>query len=572
MPEVAAYCAPMSTLTAQEGIKTRSQYLRGTLQESLADGASGALAGDDTFVVKFHGSYIQDDRDSREERRAAKLEPDWTFMIRTRTPGGVLTPSQWLGVSQIARDYGNQGLRLTTRQAIQFHGIIKRELKATMAAINAQLIDTIAACGDVNRNVLCSPNPVETAAHAEVFEWSKRISEHLLPNTRAYHEIWLDGEKQNLEGVVEPIYGPTYLPRKFKTAVVIPPQNDVDVYAHDLGFIAIIENGQLQGFNVSVGGGLGTTHGNLKTYPRLADVIGFVTPEQTLAFAEAVLTTQRDFGDRTSRDNSKLKYTIIDRGLDWFKAEVERRLGFALPAPRPVGFTNQGDRFGWIEGHDGRWHLNLRIPAGRIRDEDGKPWLSGLEAIAREHVGDFRVTPNQNLVIANVPASAKDRIDAVVRQYALDLYEQQTPLQRDALACVALPTCPLAMAEAERYLPDLLGKVSALQAKYGLLQDSLVLRITGCPNGCARPYLAEVALIGKAAGRYNLLLGGSVRGDRLTVLYRENIAEPEFLSVLDGLLGRYAAEREADERFGDFVHRVGVLDGLKGVHRERGAA
>lgn len=562
----------MSTLTAQEGIKTRSQYLRGTLQESLADGASGAVAGDDTFVVKFHGSYIQDDRDSREERRAAKLEPDWTFMIRTRTPGGVLTPSQWLGVSQIARDYGNQGLRLTTRQAIQFHGIIKRELKATMAAINAQLIDTIAACGDVNRNVLCSPNPVETAAHAEVFEWSKRISEHLLPNTRAYHEIWLDGEKQNLEGVVEPIYGPTYLPRKFKTAVVIPPQNDVDVYAHDLGFIAIIENGQLQGFNVSVGGGLGTTHGNLKTYPRLADVIGFVTPEQTLAFAEAVLTTQRDFGDRTSRDNSKLKYTIIDRGLDWFKAEVERRLGFALPAPRPVGFTNQGDRFGWIEGHDGRWHLNLRIPAGRIRDEDGKPWLSGLEAIAREHVGDFRVTPNQNLVIANVPASERDRIDALVRQYALDLYEQQTPLQRDALACVALPTCPLAMAEAERYLPDLLGKVSALQAKYGLLQDPLVLRITGCPNGCARPYLAEVALIGKAAGRYNLLLGGSVRGDRLTVLYRENIAEPEFLSVLDGLLGRYAAEREADERFGDFVHRVGVLDGLKGVHRERGAA
>lgn len=562
----------MSTLTAQEGIKTRSQYLRGTLKESLADGASGALAGDDTFVVKFHGSYIQDDRDSREERRAAKLEPDWTFMIRTRTPGGVLTPSQWLGVSQIARDYGNQGLRLTTRQAIQFHGIIKRELKATMAAINAQLIDTIAACGDVNRNVLCSPNPVETAAHAEVFEWSKRISEHLLPNTRAYHEIWLDGEKQNLEGVVEPIYGPTYLPRKFKTAVVIPPQNDVDVYAHDLGFIAIIENGRLQGFNVSVGGGLGTTHGNLKTYPRLADVIGFVTPEQTLAFAEAVLTTQRDFGDRTSRDNSKLKYTIIDRGLDWFKAEVERRLGFALPAPRPVGFTNQGDRFGWIEGHDGRWHLNLRIPAGRIRDEDGKPWLSGLEAIAHEHVGDFRVTPNQNLVIANVPASAKHRIDALVRQYALDLYEQQTPLQRDALACVALPTCPLAMAEAERYLPDLLGKVSALQAKYGLLQDPLVLRITGCPNGCARPYLAEVALIGKAAGRYNLLLGGSVRGDRLTVLYRENIAEPEFLSVLDGLLGRYAAERESGERFGDFVHRVGVLDGLKGVHRERGAA
>lgn len=562
----------MSTLTAQEGIKTRSNYLRGSLRESLADTATGALANDDVFVVKFHGSYIQDDRDSRETRRAAKLEPDWSFMIRTRTPGGVLTPSQWLGLSRIARDFGNQGLRLTTRQAIQFHGIIKRELKATMAAINAQLIDTIAACGDVNRNVLCSPNPVESAAHAEVFEWSKRISEHLLPNTRAYHEIWLDGEKQVLDGVVEPIYGPTYLPRKFKTAVVIPPQNDVDVYAHDLGFIAIIENGRLQGFNVSVGGGLGTSHGNLKTYPRLADVIGFITPEQTLAFAEAVLTTQRDFGDRTSRDNSKLKYTIIDRGLDWFKAEVERRLGFALPDPRPVRFTDQGDRFGWIQGHDGRWHLNLRIPAGRIRDDDGRPWLSGLEAIAAVHQGDFRLTPNQNLVIANVPAEAKDGIEALVVQYALDLYRQQTPLQRDALACVALPTCPLAMAEAERYLPDLLGKVSAIQAKHGLLQDPLVLRITGCPNGCARPYLSEVALIGKATGRYNLLLGGSVRGDRLVVLYRENIAEPEFLAVLDELLGRYASEREAGERFGDFLHRAGVLEGLKGVHRERSAA
>ncbi|MBK8284580.1 MAG: assimilatory sulfite reductase (NADPH) hemoprotein subunit [Ahniella sp.] len=562
----------MSTLTAQEGIKTRSRYLRGTLGESLADGATGAVAGDDVFVIKFHGSYIQDDRDRREARRAAKLEPDWTFMIRTRTPGGVLTPSQWLGLSAIAREYGDEGLRLTTRQAIQFHGVIKRELKATMAAINAQLIDTIAACGDVNRNVLCSPNPVESRAHAEVYEWARRISEHLLPNTRAYHELWLDGEKQALEGVVEPIYGPTYLPRKFKTAVVIPPQNDVDIFAHDLGYIAIIEDGRLLGFNVTAGGGLGTSHGNLKTYPRLADLLGFITPEQTLAFAEAVLTTQRDFGDRTSRDNSKLKYTIIDRGVDWFKAEVERRLGFELAPARPFVFTGQGDRFGWHEGADGRWHLNLRIPAGRIRDTVDRPWLSGLEAIARVHQGDFRLSPNQNLVVAGVPAAHRDEIEALVRQYALDLYTSQTPLQRDALACVAFPTCPLAMAEAERYLPDLLGKVSAVQANHGLLNDPLVLRITGCPNGCARPYLAEVALIGKALGRYNLLLGGSVQGDRLAVLYRENIDEPEFLGVLENLLGRYAAERDVGERFGDFLHRRGVLDGLHGVHRERGAA
>jgi len=562
----------MSTPTAQEGIKTRSRYLRGTLDTSLADGASGALAADDVFIIKFHGSYIQDDRDVRESRRAARLEPDWTFMIRTRTPGGVVTPKQWLGLSAIARTYGNQGLRLTTRQAIQFHGIIKRELKATMAAINAQLIDTIAACGDVNRNVLCSPNPVDSRAHAEVFEWSKKISEHLLPNTRAYHELWLDGEKQELDGVVEPIYGPTYLPRKFKTAVVIPPQNDVDIYAHDLGYIAIIEHGQLIGFNVTVGGGLGTSHGKLTTYPRLADVLGFVTPDQTLAIAEAVLTTQRDFGDRTSRDNSKLKYTIVDRGLDWFRGEVERRLGFTLPPPRPFVFTGQGDRFGWLEGHDGLWHLNLRIPAGRIRDTEGQPWLTGLDAIAAVHTGDFRITPNQNLVIGAVTGEQRDVIDSLVRQYALDGHDRQTPLERDALACVAMPTCPLAMAEAERYLPELLGKVSAIQARHGVLADPLVLRITGCPNGCARPYLAEVALIGKATGRYNLLLGGSVQGDRLAVLYRENVAEPEFLAVIDELVGRWASERGAGERFGDFLHRVGVLAGFNGVHRERSAA
>ncbi len=358
----------MSESSPVERIKRDSRLLRGTLVESLADPLTGAIREDDTVLVKFHGSYQQDDRDIREERRRQKLEPAYSFMIRTRLPGGVCTPAQWLALDDIARRYANGTLRITTRQAFQFHGVIKTELKATMAAINASLIDTIAACGDVNRNVLASANPVESRAHAEVYGWARRLSEHLLPRTRAYHEIWLDGAKVAGTEEVEPIYGPTYLPRKFKAAIVVPPVNDVDVFAHDLGFIAIVEDGELKGFNLTVGGGLGATHGDPTTYPRIADVVGFLTPDQLLAVAEAVVTTQRDFGNRAVRKHARLKYTIDARGLDWFVTEVTRRQGFALEPARPFEFTSTGDRFGWVEGFDGRWHLTLRIEAGRVAD------------------------------------------------------------------------------------------------------------------------------------------------------------------------------------------------------------
>lgn len=552
-----------------EDIKQASGRLRGTLLESLANPVTGALAEADQVLIKYHGSYQQDDRDIREERRVAKLEPDYSFMIRTRTPGGVVTPAQWLGLDAIATTYAERGLRITTRQAFQFHGVIKGRLKATMQAINAQLIDTLAACGDVNRNVAVAANPLESRAHAAVYAQAAALSKHLLPNTRAYYEIWLDEQRVAGSGEEdEPVYGNAYLPRKFKIGFAIPPVNDVDVFAQDLGFIAVLEGDEVVGYNVSIGGGMGATHGDAETYPRLADVIGFVTPDQVIAVATAVVTAQRDFGNRTVRKRARLKYTIDDRGLAWFTSQVEGRAGFPLAAARPFTFEHSGDRFGWVEGHDGRWHLTLRLLSGRILDGADGAHLTGLREIARVHEGDFRMTPNQNLVIAGVPAAQRARIDALVQAHGLDGYRTASPLRLKSVACVALPTCGLAMAEAERYLPTLTTKVGALLDAHGLINAPILLRISGCPNGCSRPYLAEIALVGKAPGRYNLMLGADHRGQRLNTLYRENIAEPEILAALDPLFARYAAERAPGEGFGDFLVRAGVVKPRTGIPLE----
>jgi sulfite reductase (NADPH) hemoprotein beta-component len=545
-------------LSEVEGIKARSALLRGTIAQSLEDPLTGAIAPDDTQLIKFHGSYQQDDRDVREERRHQKLEPDYSFMIRTRLPGGVCSPRQWLALDALATKYGSGTLRLTTRQAFQLHGVVKRQLKATMASINAALIDTIAACGDVNRNVLCNPNPVASRVHAEVHGWAVRLSEHLLPKTRAYSELWLDAEKVS-GGEEEPLYGPTYLPRKFKAAFAVPPLNDVDVLAHDLGFIAILDAEHLVGFDVSVGGGLGATHAEASTFPRLADVVGFVTPDALLRVAEEVVKVQRDFGDRTNRKHARLKYTIEDRGLPWFRAELERRLGFSLQPPRPFAFEHNGDRYGWSRGFDGRWHLNLFIESGRVADGAAGPLLTGLREIARVHTGDFRLTPNQNVIVANVEEKDRPRLEALVREHGLDRHERVTPLHREALACVALPTCSLAMAEAERALPALVLALDGLLTEQGLPKERLHFRVTGCPNGCARPSLAEVALVGKGPGRYNLHLGGDVRGQRLNALYRENLDQAGILAALAPLFGAFAAQRAPGEPFGDFLHRSGLL-------------
>lgn len=541
-------------LSPVETLKANSRGLRGTLVDSLADPITGALHEGDAQLLKFHGSYQQDDRDIRDERRQQKLEPAYSFMIRTRLPGGVATPAQWLALDALARRYGNGSLRMTTRQAFQIHGILKRDLKPTIAAINQNLVDTVAACGDVNRNVMSSANPVESQAHTVVHAAAVALSEHLLPHTRAYHEIWLD-EQLVAGGEDEPIYGPTYLPRKFKIGIAVPPNNDVDVFSQDLGFVAILEDGELRGFNVLVGGGMGATHGDARTYPRLADVLGFISPEQLIRVAEAVLTAQRDHGNRSDRKLSRLKYTIDRLGLDAFRADVERRAGFALAPARTFAFAHNGDRFGWTEGHDGRWHLTLRIESGRIKHEA----LDGLREIARGHCGDFRLTPNQNLIVANVAAEDRAGIDALVQRFELDGYRRGSAVRRHALACVALPTCSLAMAEAERYLPDFLGRLEPLLEKYSLEDAPILLRLSGCPNGCSRPYLGEIALVGKGPGRYNLMLGADFQGRRLNRLYGENLDETAIFAALEPLLARYAGERESDERFGDFLLRQNLL-------------
>ncbi len=543
-----------------ERIKARSRHLRGTLVESLKDPLTGAIAEDDTHLSKFHGVYQQDDRDVRNERKRQRLEPAYSFMIRARVPGGVCTTDQWLNMDEIARTRANGTIRLTTRQAFQLHGVIKGDLRAAIRGINQALMDTLAACGDVNRNVMCSPMPALSEVHREVQAHAESLSEHLTPATSAYHEIWLDGKKlQSPEPEVEPIYGDTYLPRKFKIAFVVPPQNDVDVYAQDLGFIAIVEQGAVRGFNVTVGGGMGMSHGESATYPRLADVMGFCTTEQVNAVAEAVVTIQRDFGDRTNRKHARLKYTIDDRGLDWLRSEIERRLGWQLEKPRPFAFVGNGDVYGWQRSTDGLWHYTLFIQNGRILDAGDRRLMAGLRKIAAAHKGDFRLTPNQNLIISNVSDDDREQITELLREFGIENSQQASPLRLHSIACVAFPTCGLAMAESERYLPSLIDRIDERLEVHGLRDEAMTIRMTGCPNGCARPYIAEIGLVGKGPGQYNLYLGAGFAGDRLNKLYRENIDEEEILAALDPLFARYAGERNKGEHFGDFAVRIGAV-------------
>ncbi|WP_345872654.1 assimilatory sulfite reductase (NADPH) hemoprotein subunit [Shewanella algae] len=562
-------------LSANEHIKTDSDYLRGTIREGLGTDVTGAFSDDDQQLIKFHGFYQQDDRDLRNERKEQKLEPLYSFMLRARVPGGVCTPEQWLGVDKIASELtSSNSIRLTTRQTFQYHGIPKRNLKTIIQGLDREALDSIAACGDVNRNVMCNPNPVESKLHQQAYFWAKKLSDHLLPHTRAYAEIWLDEEKllsteDEQPAKVEPVYGKTYLPRKFKMAVAVPPDNDVDVYTNDLGFIAVAQEGELVGFNLVAGGGMGSTHGEVETFPRLADDFGFIKAEDTIKFAEAVMTVQRDWGNRSNRKRSRLKYTIVDHGFEAFKAEVEKRAGVKFAPKREVVIGDRGDRYGWVKGIDNHWHLTLFIEGGRVKDTQGKLLQTGLREIAKIHKGDFRMTSNQNIIIAKVADEDKAEIEALARKHGL-MGQVITATRGHSIACVALPTCALAMAEAERYFPEFIDHVDALQAKHAIGEQAIVVRMTGCPNGCARPFAAEIGFVGKAPGRYNMYLGASFEGTRLNKMYRENIQEAEILSELDNLFGRYAAEREIGESFGDFTVRAGivkpVLDAARDFH------
>jgi sulfite reductase (NADPH) hemoprotein beta-component len=559
-------------LTPVEHIKANSNFLRGSLLDSLADSASGALAEPDTQLSKFHGFYQQDDRDNRDERRRQMLEPDYQFMIRARVPGGICTPRQWLALDAIARQWANGTIRLTTRQAFQLHGVLKSNLKNSIRAINDSLLDTIAACGDVNRNVMCTPLPEASSLHRQVYETARAVSDHLTPHTSAYHEIWLSTEegRKKVAGTadirtanIEPIYGRTYLPRKFKMSFAIPPRNDVDAFAHDLSFIAISDKSGLAGFNVTVGGGMGATHGDPATFPRLADMLGFCAVDQVVEVSEAIVTIQRDHGDRSERKHARLKYTIEDRGLHWLHDELEKKTGYRLAAARPFEFTHNGDRYGWQQTDDGLWHLGLFIENGRIEDRGGKRHLEGLRAIAQVHDGEFRLTPNQNVVISGVREAARAEIDRLVKDHGLDNYQVSSPLRLHSMACVGLPTCGLSMAESERYLPDLVERIDDLLRKHDLQQQAISIRMTGCPNGCARPYLAEIGLVGKGPGLYNLHLGAAFNGSRLNQKVRESVNEVQVLGLLDGLFGDYRRGKREREYFGDFLVRSGVLERLE---------
>lgn len=552
-------------LSEVEKLKYDSNYLRGTLVESLANPITGSIAPGDTQISKFHGMYQQFDRDLEKERKRQKLEPAYSFLIRVRVPGGLVTPKQWLQMDSLSDQYANHTLKLTTRQAFQLHGVIKTNLKKTIQGMNAALMDTIAACGDVNRNVMCHPNPAESELHAEVYDTARRISEHLLPSTRAYHEIWLD-EKLVADSKkdVEPIYGDRYLPRKFKIAVAIPPYNDSDIFSQDLGFIAIVKNNQIIGYNVIVGGGMGTTFGMPETYPRLAEIIGFCLPKQVLQVAEQVVLVQRDNGNRQNRKLSRLKYTIDNHGIAWFKSEVEKRLGYAFQEPKPYVFTRNGDRMGWKKGADSNWSLTLFVEGGRVADRGDFKLKSALREVAKKVDGQFILTGNQNLVIANVSADGKKKVGEILKKYGVwpgDI----SGLRKNSIACVALNTCGLAFAEAERYLPSLITKIESILDQHGLFQDEIVIRMTGCPNGCGRPYLAEIGFVGKSEGHYNLYLGGNFNGTRLNTLYKETLTEDEILTELNPIIADYAQNRTDGEKFGDFVIRKNYVNAtLKG--------
>ena len=564
-----------------EIIKDKSRYLRGTLVESLHNEVTGAVAADDTQLIKFHGSYQQTDRDIDSERKKQKLEPLYSFMIRVRVPGGICTPQQWLNMSDLADKYGNGGLKLTTRQAFQLHGILKRDLQKTIKGFNSVLLDSIAGCGDVNRNVMMNPNPYETPAHEEVYEHAKQISAHLTPKTSAYYEIWLENQEADTSERVdadsevgkivakandlltrttaddsEPIYGKLYLPRKFKIALAIPPYNDVDIFANDVGLAAIIEDGIFTGYNVAIGGGFGMTFGMLDTYPRLADMIGFCDKDKVVDVCEKVMTLQRDWGNRENRKFSRLKYTIDRVGLDVFKAELEKRLGYALQPTKPYKFESNGDAYGWSTNHNGNMNLTLFVEGGRVKDTPQYKLKTALHKVAMLGVGDFRLTGNQNLMICNIPVSQKAKVQDILSEYGVmrETYKH-TALRLSSMACVALNTCTLAFAEAERYLPQLIDKLDALVRVNGLDNKEIVIRMTGCPNGCGRPYLGEIALIGRAVGRYNLYLGAAHSGERLNKLYKEMLNEEEIIAELKPIIEDYAKNREKGEHFGDFTIR-----------------
>jgi sulfite reductase (NADPH) hemoprotein beta-component len=549
--------ASPNTLSPIEKIKIASQGLRGTIKQSLTDEITGAISEDDQALIKFHGMYQQDDRDLRDERAEKKLDRLYSFMIRLRLPGGFLTADQWIATHHIAGENSTGIIKITTRQTIQLHGIVKTKIKPTIQAFNRAKLDSIATCGDINRNVVCASHPMESPIHQEIFSYADKISTLLMPKTRAYYEIWLDEEKLHERVEEDLLYEDRFLPRKFKIAIAIPPNNDVDVFANDIGLIAIVENEKLTGFNVVVGGGLSATHGNKETYPRLGTVIGFVNAgDDTLKTVYEILTVQRDFGNRSDRKLARLKYTLDKFGVEWFKEELVRRTKIELQPAKSFQFTSRKDHFGWHKNHLGLWYYTLFVENGRVADEGDRKIKSALLKVAETKKANFRFTCNQNVILADIEENDKQQVQNILEEFGIvDHMSASSSLRRNAMACVALSTCPLALAEGQRYMPSLISKIEPLLAKHGLQDDDIIMRMTGCPNGCARPYLAEVGFVGTAYGKYNMHIGGDRQGLRLNKLYKESLDESSILVELDRLLGEYKKLRKENESFGDFAFR-----------------
>lgn len=539
-----------------ERIKKESQGLRGTLKQSLADEHTGAIREDDTALIKFHGMYMQDDRDRREERAAKRLDRLYSFMIRLRLPGGFISGEHWEGLHNIAGNHTTGTIKITTRQTVQLHGILKNHLKPTISDFNAMHLDSIAACGDVNRNVTATAHPNASPVHQEVFKMADTLSMLLLPKTKAYYEVWLDEEKLIEKSEDDPLYQDRYLPRKFKIGIAIPPYNDVDVFINDIGLVAIVENDKLAGYNVSAGGGLGATHGNPDTYPRLASMLGYVDKKDVEKVVYDIVTVQRDFGNRSDRKLSRLKYTIDKMGVDGFKAELESRIGFKLAPAKDFFFKDRSDDYGWKQNHEGKWYYTAFIENGRVLDENGLMLKTAFLEIAKARKANFRFTCNQNLIVSDILPEDKDFVEGILTKYGIVEHTNNTSApRRQSIACVAFNTCPLALAEAQRYLPHLMTRIEDLMQKHNIAEEPITIRMTGCPNGCARPYVSEIGFVGTAYGRYNLMLGADVAGFRLNTLYKENLNEEEIVTELDGLFGNYATNRTIKEPFGDFLRR-----------------
>ncbi len=543
-----------------EQIKAESQHLRGQIAEELQSERSH-FSEAQIQLLKFHGTYQQEDRDARQVRKSAGAEKAYQFMVRSRIPGGALTAEQYLAEDEIADRYSNGTLRITTRQGFQLHGVLKGNLHSTIHDINEALLSTLAACGDVNRNVMGCPAPTSSGAQAKIQELAHQIAMHFAPRSKAYHEIWIDGEKVHAveeTEEVEPIYGPTYLPRKFKIGITLPNDNCIDIFTQDIGLIARLNGDTLTGFTIIVGGSMGMTHGKKETFPRLATPLCDVTPEQTIAVVEAIVTIQRDYGDRQNRKHARMKYLVEEQGIEWFRAELEQRLGYEVRHPQPVEIHDVEDHLGWQRQHDGRWFVGLHVENGRIKDTASLRLKSGLQHVIKQFRPGIRLTAQQNILLTDIPEEQRQPLEDALRDYGISTDPAAAGAYRFAMACPALPTCGLALAEAERALPAVVKQIECDMETLGLAGEPLSMRMTGCPNGCARPYMGDIGIVGRTKDIYHLYVGGDWANTRMNTLFAPTVRREQLAETIKPLLRLWRDERHPQESFGDYCHRVGV--------------